>query len=52
MPEVEIDKKTRWECQRCGECCKGILYLQIRIYLWLKMVKLFAGFLIFLVIFV
>lgn len=25
MPEVEIDKKTRWECQRCGECCKGII---------------------------
>jgi len=25
MPEVEIDKKTRWECQRCGECCRGII---------------------------
>lgn len=25
MPEVKIDKKTRWECQRCGECCRGII---------------------------
>lgn len=25
MPEVEIDKKTRWECQRCGGCCRGII---------------------------
>ena len=25
MPEVDIDKKTRWECQKCGDCCNGII---------------------------
>lgn len=25
MPEIEITKKVRWECQRCGKCCKGII---------------------------
>ena len=25
MPEVPVDKKTRWECQRCGNCCKDIV---------------------------
>ncbi len=23
--ERQIDKKTCWECQQCGECCKGII---------------------------
>ncbi len=25
MPEIEVTKRTKWECQRCGECCKGII---------------------------
>lgn len=25
MPETEITKNTKWECQRCGECCRGII---------------------------
>jgi Fe-S-cluster containining protein len=25
MPEVNIDKKTRWECQRCGACCHDFI---------------------------
>ena len=25
MPEVPVDKKTRWECVRCGNCCKDIV---------------------------
>ncbi len=25
MPELAIDKKTQWECIRCGACCEGII---------------------------
>ncbi|MDP2750715.1 MAG: YkgJ family cysteine cluster protein [Nanoarchaeota archaeon] len=25
MPEQIIDKKTCWECQLCGNCCRGII---------------------------
>ena len=25
MPVVQIDKKTRWECQLCGQCCRDII---------------------------
>ena len=25
MSELEIDKKTKWECQRCGGCCRGLI---------------------------
>ena len=25
MPEEIITKKTRWECQYCGNCCIGII---------------------------
>ncbi len=28
MAEREIDKKTKWECQLCGECCNGIILSQ------------------------
>tara|TARA_B100002003_G_scaffold235910_1_gene251393 strand:- start:376 stop:741 length:366 start_codon:yes stop_codon:yes gene_type:complete len=23
MPELNIDKHTRWVCQKCGKCCTG-----------------------------
>lgn len=25
MPELAIDKKTCWECVRCGSCCRDIV---------------------------
>ena len=25
MPNVVIDKKTQWECQRCGKCCHDLI---------------------------
>lgn len=25
MPPVSITKKTKWECQNCGKCCKGVI---------------------------
>jgi len=25
MPELAIDKKTRWECQMCGDCCRDVV---------------------------
>lgn len=24
----QIDKKTCWECQQCGQCCRGIIITQ------------------------
>lgn len=23
--ETPVTRKTRWECQRCGQCCKGLI---------------------------
>ncbi|MFH1770350.1 MAG: YkgJ family cysteine cluster protein [archaeon] len=25
MPLVPVTKKTRWECQQCGKCCRGVI---------------------------
>jgi len=25
MSIIPIDKKTKWECQQCGDCCKDII---------------------------
>lgn len=25
MPLVPITKKTKWECQQCGKCCRGFI---------------------------
>jgi len=28
MPELNIEKNTRWECQKCGKCCTGPIISQ------------------------